>query len=88
MGGFIDVLRRAQATILPVCAAWAITANRLERSGFEKLANRFADELQAAKADALLLAMHGHRLLKARTTWKANFLPGRARSWGRIGPLW
>ena len=59
MGGFIDVLRRARATIVPVCAAWAITANRLVRSDFERLVDEFEIHLRRAKPEALLLAMHG-----------------------------
>ncbi len=83
MGGFIDVLRRARATILPVCAAWAITANRLERAGFEKLANRFAEELQAAKADALLLAMHGAQTAEGEDDVEGELL---ARARAILGP--
>lgn len=60
MGGFIDVLTKARTTIVPVCAAWAITANRLDRPGYEQLINAFERQLQRSKAaDALLLAMHG-----------------------------
>ena len=59
MGGFIDVLKKAKAAIAPVCAAWAITANRLDRAGYEQLSKAFARHLRRSKADALLLAMHG-----------------------------
>jgi microcystin degradation protein MlrC len=59
MGGFIDVLKRARAQIVPVCAAWAITANRLVRADFERLISQFEENLRRAKADGLLLAMHG-----------------------------
>jgi microcystin degradation protein MlrC len=59
MGGFIDVLTKAGTEIVPVCAAWAITANRLNRPGYEKLTTSFERHLRRSKADALLLAMHG-----------------------------
>lgn len=59
MGGFIDILRPAGTTIRPVCAAWAITANRLKRADFDRLAGEFEAHLRRAKPDALLLAMHG-----------------------------
>ena len=59
MGGFLDVLDRAKVEIAPVCAAWAITANRLVRADFEKLAGEFDEGLRKARPDALLLAMHG-----------------------------
>lgn len=60
MGGFISVLSQAPATIVPICAAWAITANRLLRADFLKLADRLERQLgAAANVDALLFAMHG-----------------------------
>jgi microcystin degradation protein MlrC len=59
MGGFIDVLSKAGTEIAPVCAAWAITANRLNRPGYEMLTSSFERQLRRSKADALLLAMHG-----------------------------
>jgi microcystin degradation protein MlrC len=59
MGGFISVLSEARATMAPVCAAWAITANRLVRGDFDRLAQRVEQELAKSKADALLFAMHG-----------------------------
>jgi microcystin degradation protein MlrC len=59
MGGFLNVLDRARVEVAPVCAAWAITANRLLRPDFEKLVSAFEDGLRRTHADALLLAMHG-----------------------------
>ncbi len=65
MGGFIDVLSKAggkgkaRVEIAPVCAAWAITANRLVEPDFTQLCERFRDNLTAVKARALLFAMHG-----------------------------
>ena len=59
MGGFIAVLRDAKVPIRPVCAAWAITANRLIKPDFDRLAVEFEIALRRAKPDALLLAMHG-----------------------------
>ncbi len=60
MGGFIEVLTKGRKQIAPVCAAWAITANRLVRADFDRLMNEFAGSLAAAgKLEGLLLAMHG-----------------------------
>ncbi|MFN9894048.1 MAG: M81 family metallopeptidase, partial [Acidobacteriota bacterium] len=64
MGGFLDVLDATEATIEPItiepiCAAWAITANRCRRADFARLTKAFAAGLAAANPDALLLAMHG-----------------------------
>jgi len=59
MGGFLHVLDRARVEVAPVCAAWAITANRLLRPDFEKLISAFEDGLMKARPDAMLLAMHG-----------------------------
>lgn len=59
MGGFLDILDSASVAVAPVCAAWAITANRLLRPDFERLLREFEAGLRKAKPDALLLAMHG-----------------------------
>ncbi|MEZ5354088.1 MAG: M81 family metallopeptidase [Bryobacteraceae bacterium] len=62
MGGFLDVLDRQGKRVetAPVCAAWAITANRCLGGDFARLMDEFARALRAhADADALLLAMHG-----------------------------
>lgn len=59
MGGFISVLREVSAEIRPVCAAWAITANRLIRADLERLVGEFEANLRRANPEALLLAMHG-----------------------------
>jgi len=59
MGGFLDILRKSKADIVPLCAAWAITANRLDRLGFQRLSREFEKRLRDSAADALLMAMHG-----------------------------
>lgn len=59
MGGFLDILDSASVEVAPVCAAWAITANRLLRPDFERLLGEFETGLRKAKPDALLLVMHG-----------------------------
>jgi microcystin degradation protein MlrC len=60
LGGFIDVLSGARTRIAPVCAAWAITAGRMIRKDFDRLARDFERHLaRVRKPDALLLAMHG-----------------------------
>ena len=60
MGGFIDVLRRSGKRALPLCAAWAITANRLARRDFLRVVAEFSRRLERlGKPEALLLAMHG-----------------------------
>lgn len=59
MGGFIDILRKSKVEILPLCAAWAITANRLIRADFSRLIAEFEEKLRKANPDALLIAMHG-----------------------------
>jgi microcystin degradation protein MlrC len=59
MGGFIDVLRRSHASIVPVMAGWAITANGLIEEDFIHLLDQFECGLRQARADAVLLALHG-----------------------------
>lgn len=79
MGGFIEVLKKSRATIAPVCAAWAITANRLVRDDFERLAGEFEVHLRSAKPDALLLAMHGAQTAEGEDDVEGAILR-RARS--------
>jgi microcystin degradation protein MlrC len=59
MGGFIDTLSRARHEIVPLCAAWAITANRTRRADFTRLVDEFSARLAQVRPDGLLLAMHG-----------------------------
>jgi microcystin degradation protein MlrC len=79
MGGFIDVLSKARVGIDPVCAAWAITANRLVRAGFEKLSGNFERGLAKTGADALLLAMHGAQTAEGEDDVEGHILD-RARA--------
>ena len=74
MGGFIDILEAAGVTPVPVCAAWAITANRLVRADFRRLANEFQQHLLAAEPDALLLAMHGAQTAEGEDDVEGHFL--------------
>jgi microcystin degradation protein MlrC len=83
MGGFLRVLADARATVVPICAAWAITANRLLRSDFTKLADRVEQELAKAEIDALLFAMHGAQTAEGADDVEGALL-GRARA--RLGP--
>jgi microcystin degradation protein MlrC len=84
MGGFIEILTKARKQIAPVCAAWAITANRLLRADFERLVNDFRSHLAAAgKLEGLLLAMHG-----AQTAEGADDVEGHVLGCAReiLGP--
>src|SRR5438034_194148 len=84
MGGFVEVLTKARKQIAPVCAAWAITANRLLRADFERLVNDFRSHLAVAgKPEGLLLAMHG-----AQTAESADDVEGHVLGCARqiLGP--
>lgn len=59
-GGIIEVLEGAGKKIVPIGAAWAITANRVHREDFDQLANDFCSRLEAAgKVNAVIFDMHG-----------------------------
>ena len=84
MGGFIEILTKARKQIAPVCAAWAITANRLLRPDFERLVNDFRSHLAAVgQVEGLLLAMHG-----AQTAEGADDVEGHVLGCAReiLGP--
>src|SRR5438046_5079 len=75
MGGFIDVLSAAGMRIEPVCAAWAITANRLVRSGLDRLSREFLDRLSAIdRPEALLFALHGAQTAESADDTEGHFL--------------
>ena len=83
MGGFIDIVTKARKQIVPVCAAWAITANRLLRADFERLVNDFRATSTAGKAEGLLLAMHGAQTAEGADDVEGHMLAARARSSAR-----
>ncbi len=87
MGGFIDVLRGAGAVIRPVCAAWAITANRLIRADFERIAGEFEAHLRRARPDALLLAMHGAQTAEGEDDVEGHILERARAVLGQDAPI-
>jgi microcystin degradation protein MlrC len=84
IGGFIDALSRAKQEIVPLCAAWAITANRTRRADFTRLMDEFSARLaQVRHPDGLLLAMHGAQTAEGVDDVEGHVL-GRARE--IVGP--
>lgn len=60
VGGFLTALAEAGKGVAPVCAAWAITANRLVRADFVRLVEEFSSHLAAIPdPEGMLFAMHG-----------------------------
>ncbi|MGH7248233.1 MAG: M81 family metallopeptidase, partial [Pseudomonadota bacterium] len=79
MGGFLSILAKSRKQVAPVCAAWAITANRLRRADFTRLMDEFASHLEAVKQpEGLLLAMHGAQTAEGSDDVEGHVL-GRAR---------
>lgn len=87
MGGFLDVLDREKVDVAPVCAAWAITANRLVRPDFERLLQEFEAGLKKAKPDALLLAMHGAQTAEGEDDVEGHVLTIARRVLGPERPI-
>ncbi|MBM3727218.1 MAG: M81 family metallopeptidase [Acidobacteria bacterium] len=83
-GGFLNILDAAGVEAVPVCALWAITANRLVAADFARLEEMFAWALHdAGEVDGLLLAMHG-----AQTAEGADDVEGHILEMARtmLGP--
>lgn len=60
IGGFMRVLEDARIRMAPVCAGWAVTAGRMVRHDFRRLADEFTAQLgRVSRPDGLLLALHG-----------------------------
>jgi microcystin degradation protein MlrC len=87
MGGFISILREAGEEIAPVCAAWAITANRLLRDDFERIGREFEAGLKKARPDALLLAMHGAQTAEGEDDVEGSILARARRVLGPDKPI-
>src|SRR5579883_10448 len=80
IGGFLSVLDEAGRTPAPVCAAWAITANRTNCAGITRLVDEFAAHLETVRdAEALLLSMHGAQTAEGLDDVEGHVL-GRARA--------
>lgn len=88
MGGFLDILSATpNVEIAPVCAAWAITANRLRKPDFTRLKNDFAHHLAEANPDALLLAMHGAQTAVAEDDVEGAILATARKILGPSKPI-
>jgi microcystin degradation protein MlrC len=89
MGGFLDVLEKVRnIRVAPVCAAWAITANRLVAADLRRLEREFATRLRAHRdADALLLAMHGAQTAEGVDDVEGHFLGVARRILGPRKPI-
>jgi len=88
MGGFLDVLSTApHLEIAPVCAAWAITANRLRKPDFARLKKDFALHLAQANPDALLLAMHGAQTAQGEDDVEGSILAAARAILGPHKPI-
>ncbi|MBY0503785.1 MAG: M81 family metallopeptidase [Bryobacteraceae bacterium] len=87
MGGFINVLENAAVPIAPICAAWAITANRLVRADFRRLGKEFEAQLRQAAPDALLLAMHGAQTAEGEDDVEGHLLTRARQVMGPDAPI-
>jgi microcystin degradation protein MlrC len=83
MGGFLSVVPDA----VPVCAAWAITANRLVRADFARLAGEFESHLRESRAEALLLAMHGAQTAEGEDDVEGHILRRARAVLGPTAPI-
>jgi microcystin degradation protein MlrC len=60
IGGFIDVLRRKGAEIVPTISAYATPSGPINREDFEYMIERVLQGIgEAGKVDGVLLALHG-----------------------------
>ena len=84
VGGFVAALREAGAAIVPVSAAWSVTAGRVVRRDLDRLIDQMMAALGSAlPVDGALLALHG-----AQTAEGLDDVEGHVLSlWrGALGP--
>ena len=87
-GGFLDGLAQAGKRAAPVCAAWAITANRMLRDDFERLLSGFTTHLaEIRRPEALLLAMHGAQTAEGEDDVEGRILAEARRVLGAAIPI-
>jgi len=88
MGGFIDVLSAARGRVAPVCAAWAITAGRMVRREFDRLAGEFEEHLaRVRRPTALLVGMHGAQTAEGVDDVEGALLARARRVLGQSVPI-
>jgi microcystin degradation protein MlrC len=84
MGGFLSVLSRAHRKADPVCAGWAVTAGRMLKADYQRLAQEYLQKLGGVtRPEGLLLALHG-----AQTAQSTDDVAGHLLSASReiLGP--
>ena len=60
MGGFLSVLSRARRKVEPLCSGWAVTAGRMLRADYQRLAHAYLQKLAGVvRPQGLVLALHG-----------------------------
>jgi microcystin degradation protein MlrC len=63
IGGFIQVLERADVTVIPTIAAWAMPGGRVEKDTYELLSQELLKGIEREKRlDGVLLSLHGAML--------------------------
>jgi microcystin degradation protein MlrC len=73
---------------VPLCAAWAITANRLARKDWLRVHAEFSRRLErGATPEALLLAMHGAQAADGEDDVTGSLLERARRTLGRRVPI-
>mgnify|MGYP003313898239 FL=1 len=63
IGGFIEVLERADVTVVPTIAAWAMPGGRVEKDTYELLSQELLKSIEReTRLDGVLLSLHGAML--------------------------
>ena len=50
MGGFLSVLSQARRKVEPLCSGWAVTAGRMLRADYQRLAHAYLQKLASVLA--------------------------------------
>ena len=75
IGGFIQVLERADVTVIPTIAAWAMPGGRVEKDTYELLSQKLLKSIQRqTQLDGVLLSLHGAMLAEHLDDADGEFL--------------
>jgi microcystin degradation protein MlrC len=88
MGGFLSVLSQARRKVEPLCSGWAVTAGRMLRADYQRLARAYLQKLASvAPPQGLLLALHGAQTAHATDDVAGHLLSASRKILGPHVPI-
>lgn len=87
VGGFVEVLEKAQVEIQLLISAWNAAAGPIEDSAFDSLATLLLEQIGKVECDGLLIALHGAWLGPSYASCDAELIRRVRRAVGPKVPI-